>query len=135
MSRFPTVGHLISWAGLRPRQDQSAGKKRSTRIKQGAPWLKTTLVQAAWAAVRKKGSYYRSLYNSVKNRRGSKAKAIIAVAASMLTAIYYMLKCQERYKDLGAQYRDHRDKTRTAACLIRRVQSLGFKVQSAKEAA
>lgn len=51
MSRFPTAGHLLSWAGLCPRQDESAGKRRSTRLKKGAPWLKTALVQAAWAAV------------------------------------------------------------------------------------
>src|SRR5215467_13756156 len=57
MSRFPTAGHLISWAGLCPRSDESAGKRRSTRIRKGAPWLKTTLVQASWAAACKKASY------------------------------------------------------------------------------
>lgn len=135
MSRFPTAGHLISWAGLCPRQDESAGKKRSTKIRKGAPWLKTTLVQAAWAAVRTKGSYFGSLYTSVKNRRGSKNKAIIAVAASMLTSIYFMLQRGEPYKELGADYRDRRDKTRTAQRLIRRVQALGFQVQVVPAAA
>lgn len=135
MERFATVGHLISWAGLCPRQDESAGKKRNTRIKKGAPWLKTTLVQAAWAAVRTKGCYYGSLYHSVKNRRGSKNKAIIAVAASMLTSIYFMLQRGEPYKELGATFRDRRDKTRTANRLIKRVQSLGFNVQIVKDAA
>ena len=129
MSRFPTVGHLISWAGLCPRMDESAGKKRNTRIRKGAPWLKTTLVQAAWAAVRVKDSYYRSLYNSIKNRCGIKQKAIIAVAASMLTAVYYILKRGQPYKELGSEYRDRRDKVRTASRLIRRVQALGFQVQ------
>src|SRR5579864_7197559 len=57
MSRFPTPGHLISWAGLCPRNDESAGKRRSTRVRKGAPWLKATLVQAAWAAARTKKSY------------------------------------------------------------------------------
>ena len=52
MSRFPFEGHLISWAGMRPRNDESAGKRRSNRLRKGAPWLKTTLVQCAWAAVR-----------------------------------------------------------------------------------
>jgi transposase len=56
MTRFPTAGHLLSWAGLRPRNDESAGKRRSNRLRKGAPWLKTILVQCAWAAVRKKGS-------------------------------------------------------------------------------
>ena len=50
MSRFPTAGHLISWAGLCPRNDESAGKRRSNRMRKGAPWLKTTLIQCAWAA-------------------------------------------------------------------------------------
>jgi transposase len=57
MTRFPSAGHLVSWAGLCPRSDESAGKRRSTRIRHGAPWLKTVLVQAAWAASRKKNSY------------------------------------------------------------------------------
>jgi transposase len=56
MSRFPSEGHLISWAGMCPRNDESAGKRRSNRMRKGAPWLKTTLVQCAWAAVRKKDS-------------------------------------------------------------------------------
>jgi transposase len=56
MSRFPTAGHLISWAGLCPRNDESAGKRRSNRLRKRAPWLKTTLVQCAWAATRKKAS-------------------------------------------------------------------------------
>jgi transposase len=56
MSRFKTEGHLISWAGLCPCNDESAGKRRSSRMKRGAPWLKTTLVQGAWAASRKKDS-------------------------------------------------------------------------------
>jgi transposase len=64
MSRFPTAGHLVSWAGLCPRNDESAGKRRSTRLRKGAPWLKTTLVQCAWAGTRKKGSYLQAHTNS-----------------------------------------------------------------------
>lgn len=135
MERFPTAGHLRSWAGLCPRMDESAGKKRSTRIRKGAPWLKTTLVQAAWAAIRKKDSYYRSLYGSVKRASSSANKAIVAVAAAMLTSAYYMLKRGEPYRELGADYRDRRDKTRTAQRLIRRVQALGFDVQLQARAA
>jgi transposase len=63
MSRFPTAGHLVSWAGLCPRNDESAGKRRSTRLRKGAPWLKTTLVQCAWAGTRKKGSYLQAHTN------------------------------------------------------------------------
>jgi transposase len=87
MTRFPTVGHLVSWAGLCPRLDESAGKRRSTRTRRSAPWLKTTLVTAAWAATRKKDSYLRSQFLRIKSRRGAK-KAIVAVASSMLTAAY-----------------------------------------------
>jgi transposase len=90
MTRFPTAGHLISWAGLCPRMDESAGKRRSTRVRKGAPWLKTTLAQAAWSAVRKKTGYQRAQFQRLKARRGTK-KAILAVAASMLTAVYHML--------------------------------------------
>ncbi len=89
MTRFPSAGHLVSWAGLCPRNDESAGKRRSTRLRKSSGWLKTTLVQAAWAAIRKKDSYRRAQFLRLKSRRGPK-KAIIAVAASILTATYHM---------------------------------------------
>ena len=82
---FPTAGHLVSWAGFAPRLDESAGKRRSTRTRPSAPWLKTTMVQAAWAAARTKDSYFHAQFVRLKSRRGPK-KAILAVAASMLTA-------------------------------------------------
>jgi transposase len=62
MTRFPTAGHLLSWAGLCPRNDESAGKRRSTRLRKGSPWLKTLLVQCAWAARRKKSSYFNAQF-------------------------------------------------------------------------
>jgi transposase len=79
MSPFPTVGHLLSWAGFVPRLDESAGKRRSTRIRKGAPWLEPVLVQAAWGAARKKNSYFQAQFLRLKARRGAK-KAAIAVA-------------------------------------------------------
>ena len=85
MQRFPTVGHLISSAGLCPRLNQSAGKVKSRTLRDGAPWLKTVLVQSAWAASRHKDGYRRAQFLRIKSRRGPK-KAIIAVAASILTA-------------------------------------------------
>ena len=91
MSRFATPGHLLSWACLCPRNDESAGKRRSTRLRRGGNWLKTTLVQAAWAAVKVKGSYLQAQFQRLRARRGAK-KAIIAVAASMLTAAWHMLR-------------------------------------------
>jgi transposase len=91
MSRFASAAHLLSWACICPRSDESAGKRRSNRVRKGGTWLKTTLVQCAWAAVRKKDSYLQAQFYRIKARRGPK-KAIMAVAASILTAIYHMLQ-------------------------------------------
>lgn len=127
MSRFPTAGHLVSWAGLCPRRHESAGKRLSTRTRPGASWLKTNLVQGAWAAVRTKESYLRAQFLRLKSRRGPK-KAIVAVAASMLTAAYYMLRDGLPYRDLGADHFDRRDKAKLARRLIRRLRDLGLQV-------
>jgi len=128
MSRFKTEGHLISWAGLCPKNDESAGKRRSTRMKKGAPWLKTTLIQCAWAATRVKGSYLQAQYLRLRSRRGAK-KAIGAVAASLLTAAYHMLNNGTFYKDLGANHFDIRNKRKQVLRLINRLQNLGYEVQ------
>jgi transposase len=128
MSRFPTAGHLVSWAGLCPRNDESAGKRRSTRVRKSATWLKTTLVTAAWAAVRVKSSYLRSQFLRLKSRRGPK-KAILAVAASMITATYYMLRDTVEYHDLGPHHFDKRDKSKAVARLVRRLEELGCEVE------
>ena len=133
MSRFPTAGHLVSWAGLCPRNDESAGKRRSTRVRKGGTWLKTTLVTAAWAGARKKDSYLRAQFLRLKSRRGPK-KAILAVAASMLTAAYYMLRDGVEYCDLGPNHFEHLDKSKAVARLVRRLQDLGCQVEL-KEAA
>jgi transposase len=134
MSRFKSDGNLISWAGLCPKNDESAGKRRSNRMKKGAPWLKTTLIQCAWAASRTKESYLQAQYLRIRSRRGPK-KAIGAVAASMLTAAYHMLKDGTLYQDLGAQHFDNRDKGKQALRLVNRLQSLGFAVQITSVAA
>jgi transposase len=128
MSRFPTAGHLISWAGLCPRNDESAGKRRSTRMRKGAPWLKTTLVQCAWAAARKKASYLQAQFHRLRARRGAK-KAIGAVAASILTAAYHMLKNGTLYQDLGPAHFDKRAQATRVHRLIDRLRNLGFAVQ------
>src|SRR4051812_48595067 len=99
--RFPTAAHLISWAGRRPRHDESAGKRRSSRLRPGDPWLKTLLVQVAWCATRAKDTYLRAPFGRLRARRGLR-KAIVAVAASILTAIYWMLRRGVAYQDLGA---------------------------------
>jgi transposase len=134
MSRFPTAGHLISWAGLCPRNDESAGKRRSNRMKKGAPWLKTTLIQCAWAASRKKNSYLQAQYLRLRSRRGSK-KAICAVAASMLTAAYHMLKNGTFYEDIGADHFDRRAQGKQVLRLVNRLQNLGYNVEITPKAA
>ena len=128
MSRFPTDGHLISWAGLCPRNDESAGKRRSNRMRKGAPWLKTTLIQCAWSATRKKASYLQAQFHRLRARRGAK-KAIAAVAASILTAIYHMLTNGTLYQDLGADHFDRRGKTAQTKRLVAKLQNLGYAVQ------
>ena len=128
MGRFPTEGHLISWAGLCPKNDESAGERRSTRMRRGAPWLKTTLIQCAWAATRTKQTYLQAQFHRLRARRGAK-KAIGAVAASILTAAYHMLRNGALYQDLGAGHFDRRAKTAQTNRLIARLRSLGYAVQ------
>jgi transposase len=118
---------------LCPRNDESAGKRRSTRVRKGAPWLKTTLVTAAWAAVRTKNSYLQAQFLRIKSRRGAK-KAILAVAASMLTAVFFMLRDTVAYKDLGADHFTRHDKTKTIQRLLRRLSDLGCTVATAQPA-
>jgi transposase len=128
MSRFPSHAHLISWAGLCPRNDESAGKRRSNRLRKGAPWLKTTVVQCACAAVKKKNSYVQAFYHRIKARRGP-TKAIMAVAASLLTAIYHMLKDGTMYQDLGPQHFDRHSADRQKTRLLKRLADLGYAVE------
>jgi transposase len=133
MSRFATDAHLISWACLCPRNDESAGKRRSTRIRKGSSWLKTTLVQCAWSATRVKDSYLNAQFHRIKARRGPK-KAILAVAASILTAVYHMLKDGTFYQDLGPKHFDPRTKERQKNRLIKRLADLGYVVELAPQA-
>jgi transposase len=125
MSRFPTAGHLVAWAGLCPGQNESAGKRRRSRLRKGAPWLKTMLVQCAWAAKRAKDSYYRAQFFRLQAKRGPQ-KAICAVAASILTAIYHMLKDGVVHADLGASYFDNRPREAKINRLVRQLKNLGF---------
>jgi transposase len=128
MHRFPTAGHLLSWAGLCPRNDESAGRRRSTRLRHGAPWLKTTLVQCAWAATRKKDSYLRAQFHCLRARRGAK-KAICAVAASMLTAAYHMLEDGTFYQERGPSHFDQRRNDGHARRLVKHLANLGYAVE------
>jgi len=127
MSRFPTAAHLLSWAGLCPKLDESAGKKRSVSLRKGAPWLKPVLVQCAWAAAKKKNTYLQAQFVRLKSRRGPK-KAVVAVAASMLGIAYFMIRDQTPYEDLGADYFTRRDKAKIASRLANRIRDLGYEV-------
>ncbi len=138
MSRFPTAGHLIAWAGLCPGQNESPtgqarglkahGKRKSSRLRKGAPWLKTMLVQCAWAAKRAKHSYYSAQFHRLCGRRGPQ-KAICAVAASILTAIYHMVRSGASHRDLGADYFDRRTPQARAKRLVAQLAKLGFAAQ------
>jgi transposase len=125
MGRFSTAAHLVSWAGLCPRNDESAGKRRSNRLRKGAPWLKAALVQCAWAAARKKASYFQAQFQRLRQRRGPK-KAICAVAASMLTAVWHMLRDGTFYRDLGPSHFHRRTPEQHANHLARQIARLGF---------
>ena len=134
MTRFPTEGHLISWAGLCPRSDERAGKHGSTRIRQGAPWLAPMLVQADWSSIRIKDSYLRAKDHRLKTRRGP-GKAIIAVASSMLGSFYQMLTKDVPSKELGADHFDNKSKERIIRGCVRRLEHLGCKVELQQQAA
>ena len=128
MTRFPSAAHLVSWAALCPGSDESAGKHRSRRTRKGPKWLKTLLVTAAWSAIKKKDGYLKALFHRIKRKRGN-MKAIVAVAASMLRAIYYMLRDGMPYRDLGADHFTTVDKGKTTARLLKRLADLGVEVE------
>lgn len=103
MSRFPTAGHLARWAGLAPGNHESAGKQKSGRTTKGNITLKTTLIQCAKTAKKKKGSFFKAQFDRLATRRG-KNRAVVAVAHSMIIAIYNMLKLDVPFRDLGEDY-------------------------------
>jgi transposase len=134
MDRFPTAAHFASWARLCPGTHESAGKRRPTPTGKGATWLRATLQEAAWAAVRTKKSYYRALYHRMKARGGPK-KAIVAVQHAMLVALWHMLKHRVPHQDLGADYFDRRNTARIRRHHVRRLEQLGYQVLLVEPAA
>ena len=102
MGRFPTAGHLSSWAGLASGNHESAGKRRSGRTTQGNRWLQTALVQAAWAACRAKGTHLSRKFRRIAGSRGKK-RAAIAVAHTILVIIYHMLKEGTTYQEIAGE--------------------------------
>jgi transposase len=134
MSVFPTAGHLVSWAGLCPGQDESAGKRRSGRTRKGSKWLRMALIEAALAAVRTNDSYLAARYRRLKSRRGP-SRAAIAVCHSILAASWHMLQTGELYQDLGGDYFQQRDPATTTRRLVRQLEALGHTVTLQPQAA
>ncbi|MGQ9825916.1 MAG: IS110 family transposase [Desulfotomaculales bacterium] len=127
MERFPTAGHLASWAGMCPGNNESAGKRKSSKTRKGSPWLREALVEAAQAAVRTKKTYLASQYHRIAPRRGAK-RAIVAVGHTILVIVYHILKHGTPYVDLGANYFDEQDKTAIVRRSVKRLEKLGYKV-------
>lgn len=126
MSRFPSANHLCSWAGVSPGNNESAGKRYSGRTTKGNKVLKSTLVQCAHSAVMVKTSYFFAQYQRLSLRRGKK-RAIVAVAHSMLIAIYHMLLTGEVFNDLGVDYYNQFNKERKVHALLAKLDKLGWR--------
>lgn len=127
MSRFPTAGHLASWAGMCPGNRESAGKRLSGKTRKGSPWLRALLVQAAHAAGRKKNTYLAAQYRRLTARRGKK-RAAVAVGHSILVIAYHIIRAGTVYDDLGPAYFDERQRALTERRLVQRLEALGYAV-------
>lgn len=127
MEVFPTAHHLASWTGMCSGQRKSAGKRQSGRTRKGNQWLRTTLVQVAWAASHTKNTYLSSQYRRLASRRGKK-RALVAVGHTILIIIYHVLRKGTTYSELGANYFDQLDTHRLTNALVRRLERLGHDV-------
>jgi transposase len=134
MKVFGSVSQLASWAGVCPGNNESAGKRMSSRIPKGNVYLKTALVEAANAAARAKGTYLRDKFYRLKARRGYK-RAAVAVAHKILVATYHMLSHQVCYNELGDLYLDKLNKHHVTRNLVRRLERLGYTVTLEQKAA
>jgi transposase len=128
MGVFPTAGHLASWSGQCPGNDQSAGKRRSGRTRKGSKWLDVALKDAALAAIRTDDSYLQALYRRKKPQLGH-GRAIGAVKHSIICACWHMLTTGELYNDLGGDYFSRRDPQRQIRRLVAQLERLGQTVK------
>jgi transposase len=126
-SAFPTAGDLAAWAGVCPGQNESAGKSRGGRTRKGNRWLRRLLVQAAWAAGRKKHSYLQAQFRRLAGRRGRK-RAAVAVGHTLLGIAYHVLRRNTTYQDLGPDYLERLEPDRLTRSLVKRLERLGHKV-------
>ncbi len=124
MPRFRTAHHLCSWSGVSPGNNESAGKRKSGRIRKGNKMLKKTLVQCATSAIKNKDSFFYAQYQRLVVRKGAK-KAIVAVAHSMLIAIYYVLSGEDFY-DLGADYYTQFNREKKIQSHLKQLEKLGW---------
>jgi transposase len=131
MSRFPSDGHLSSWAGISPGNNESAGKRYSGRITPGNKWLKACLTEAAWAASRTKKTYLKARYHRLAARRGKK-RALVAVGHKILIMAYHIIKEQSTYQELGADYFDRLNEQAIIRRLTSRLEKLGYQVELTK---
>jgi transposase len=127
VSAFASAGHLASWAGVCPGNDESAGKRRSGRTRKGSKWLRQTMAESAKAAARTKGTYLGARYARLRLRRGAN-RATVAVAHSILVAVWHMLQTGEVYRELGADYYLRRDPARQTRRLVAQLERLGHTV-------
>ena len=127
MTAFPTAKHLASWAGVCPGNDESAGKRRSGKTRKGSKWLRANLIEAATAASRTKDTYLQAQYQRLRARRGH-ARAITALAHSMLVATWHILTTGEIYRDPGGDYFTKRDPERQTRRLVAHLEKLGHVV-------
>jgi transposase len=127
LTPFPTADHLASWAGVCPGNNESAGKRRSGRTRKGNQWLRSALIQVAWAASRTKNTYLSAHFRRLKVRRGAK-RAAVAVSHTILVIIYHVLTRKTVYQDLGADYLDRLGADRLTHQLVKRLERLGHKV-------
>lgn len=127
MDQFPSAAHLCSWAGVAPGNNESAGKRKSGRIRKGNEKLRSVLIEAARAAARTKDTYLSAQYHRIAARRGAN-RAAVAVAHSILTIVYYLLKRKETYNDLGVNYYEERKKEAIVKQSIKKLEALGLKV-------
>lgn len=128
MTQFATPDHLTAWAGLAPGNNQSGSKRRKAKTREGNRTLRQIMVQIAWAASRKKGSYAQALYRRLAGRRGKK-RAIIAVARTLLASFWYMLTRGQPYKELGGDYFDKRRQAVKVNVLTKQLEKLGYAVR------
>jgi transposase len=128
MDRFPTPGHLASWAALAPGNNESAGKHRSGKTRRGNKWLRACLVEAGHGASHTKGTHLRARYDNIRRRRGAK-RAIVAVAHSILIAAYHVIATGEPYRDLGPDWiNDRRRNPHHERRLIQQLERKGYKI-------